>query len=163
VAKSFLIDGYNLGFKVPAIADTIKAGKTDLAIRQIVAHVQPLARQKNVSVLIIFDGKYGINSSKPNTGSLKIRFTKKPRIADDEIRDIIRKSTQKDRLIVVSSDNEIRFTAQDHGVEFMRSEEFLKQIANKTKFQSNETHLKYDPDKVDIDYWLDQFQSKKND
>jgi len=161
--QTYIIDGYNLGFKIPAIAEKIKSGQTELAVRQIVSKVQSMVKGNAGSVIIVFDGKYGNRNSVQGSGLIKIKFTRKPKIADDEIREMIRNRKPKELLTIVSSDNEIRFTAQDHGVKVLRSEEFLKSFKDRKAKHAGESSEKPDPGEVDIDYWLDQFRSKSDD
>ncbi len=160
--KHYIIDGYNLGFKIPAVARLIKAGDTDIAVRKIIQKVQQLIKQTASDALIIFDGR-GHHSDLPQSfGNVRIAFSRKPRTADDEIRDFVRNRESLSNWIVVSSDNEIRFTAQDHGAVSLKAEAFLKQ-ATKSAGKHPSEQKKYNPRDIDVDYWMKQFRSNEDD
>lgn len=154
MAIRYIIDGYNLGFKDPDTSALIRAGKTDQAIRRIVGIVQKRLKDRDAQAVIYFDGNDGTGF--PSTHKIHVRFSKHSRTADDEIRDFIRNAERLDNWVVVSSDNEIRYTAQDHGAKVMHSNEFLN-LAGSTSDFNEEARQKRDPDNIDIDYWLRQF------
>jgi predicted RNA-binding protein with PIN domain len=157
---SYLIDGYNVGFKIPQVAKLIKSGKTDLAVDAIISRIQSLLIKKSARALIVFDGIAQAPGLPRSHGNIRVEFSRKPRTADDEIRDFISRKNHLENWVVVSSDNEIRYTAQDHGARALRSEEFVKLLSSVNQSQaSSENHQKYDPKNIDLDYWMEQFRS----
>lgn len=117
-----LIDGYNLlnsrSFPVPERLDL--EGKREHMIRILKSY----AGRSNVRISLVFD-----NSQKPSrqvSGErhIKIIFSAPGQEADDVIRQMIRKEKSPASLTVVSSDLAIRFSAKDHGISSLSSEEF---------------------------------------
>jgi len=94
---------------------------------------------------------------------IKLLFSQKPQTADDIIRDFIRKTTNIENWFVVSSDNEIRFTAQDHGAKALKSTDFLKQTFAQKKIENQMSQKKTNPDNVDVEYWRKLFESGNKD
>ncbi|KAA3614108.1 MAG: hypothetical protein D8M58_18105 [Calditrichaeota bacterium] len=155
---NYIIDGFNLGFKIDHIAQNIKKGQTDLAIKQIIRFVLSKIKSPGKKI-IVFDGREQSGQSHQQMAGIKLIFSRKPQTADDIIRDFIRKTKNIENWFVVSSDNEIIFTAQDLGAKAIKSDQFLKQSAAAKK---NKTHIqdkKSNPENVDVDYWKKLFEA----
>jgi len=162
--KFYLIDGYNVGFKLPEIAELIKAGRTDEAVQRITTRIQNFLRGKGEKAWIVFDGVKSSTTHPHSAAHIKVEFSRKPETADDYIRSFVRNHTKLQNCIVVSSDNEIRYTALDHGARALKSEEFVKLL--KTGSQSpkqSQNSQKYNPQNIDLDYWMEQFRSDDDD
>ena len=155
---NYIIDGYNLGFKISSIAKWISAGETENAIQLIRNYVMSRLGQKADQIILVFDGKTGNPAGNPKHGKIKILFSKKPQTADDIIRQFIRSQKNTSQWIVVSSDSEIRFTAEDMGAKAMTSENLIASLKqNRNKSQTKINNEKYQPENVDVNYWLDKF------
>ncbi len=156
--KNYIIDGYNLGFKIPSIAKWIKNGKTAYAIQLIKNFIINNLVQTSNQVILVFDGKSEIIGNDSKQGKLYVKFSKKPQTADDIIRQSIRSQKNPSQWIVVTSDSEIRFTAEDMGAVVMTSENLIGSIKqNRSKSQIQCHREKYQPENIDVNYWLDQF------
>ena len=156
--QNYIIDGYNLGFKIPSIAKWISAGDTYSAVQLIKNYLLNSLIQKANQIVLVFDGKAGGNSGNSKQGKMRILFSKKPETADDIIRQFIRSHQNASHWIVVSSDSEIRYTAKDMGATALSSENLIasiKKAENKTQFNTNKE--KYQPENVDVNYWLKKF------
>ena len=160
---NYIIDGYNLAFVTDTISQTLKKGDTEIAIKQLIHYVRSVVNKKNSKVIIVFDGPNDSQPKKLREGSVDILFSKKPQTADDIIRTFIRKTANKSKWTVVSSDNEIIFTAEDHGVNTMKSSQFkdlkIKQAKSK---KSLGIENKSNPNNIDVNYWKEIFNSGKN-
>jgi len=160
---NYIIDGFNLGFKNPSIAKTLKKGETDQAIRQILTLVNGHLTNTAGKIIVVFDGRRGISAAYSTFPGIQVVFSKKPQTADDIIRNSLRKSSEAAKWMVISSDNEILFTARDQGAKSMRAEVFLKKQSGKSdRNMSVENNQKYNPGNVDIEFWLKQFGNEKN-
>ena len=156
--KNYIIDGYNLGFKIPSIAKRISAGDTDRAIQSIKSYLVNELLQKANQIIIVFDGKKGNSGGNSRQGKIQVIFSKKPETADDIIRRHIRSIKNADQWIVVSSDAEIRNTAKDMGATAISSESIIartNQNQKDTLFKNSKE--KYQPENVDVNYWLEKF------
>lgn len=157
--KNYIVDGYNLGFKIPSIAKWISAGNTDRAIQSIKNILFNTLSQKANKIILVFDGKDGYSTGNFGQGKFQVIFSKKPESADDIIRRYIRSQKNASEWIVISSDLEIRNTAKDMGAKAIPSEKFITTIDQSqkdTRFKNNRE--KYQPENVDIDYWLNKFK-----
>ena len=156
--KNYIIDAYNLGFKIPAISDWIKSGETEKAIQLIINYVTKALIRKANKIIIVFDGKSGNPGNDSRQGKVQILFSKKPESADDIIRRHMRSLNNASEWIVVTSDSEIRWTAEDMGAQVISSENFIVsqlQTGHKNKTRINQE--KYNPEDIDMDYWLNKF------
>ena len=161
---NYIIDGFNLAFKIESIAQSIKIGDTNKAIKQLIFFVQSRLSGKNSKIIIVFDGQDNNQPKKTSYNGASILFSKKPQTADDIIRDFIRKTHQIKNWIVISSDNEIIYTAKDHGAKTMKSVDFIKiQKTNSAKNDLSIEKEKSDPENIDVDYWRKIFNSGKNE
>lgn len=156
--KNYIIDGFNLGFKIPGIAQWITSGHIDQAIKLIINHIQSSISAKADNILLVLDGRYQNSSSITVSKKIKIRFSRKPQTADDIIRDFIRTQEKPGNWVVVSSDHEIINTARAMGAEVLPSEKLIEAGSVKAKkSQPRERQEKYNPEHIDMDYWLKKF------
>jgi len=162
---NYIIDGFNLAFVVKNITGTIKEGATEKAIRQLIHFVRSAINIQNSKVIIVFDGADDNQPKKIKDGAITILFSKKPQTADDIIRNFIRKTANKDQWTVVTSDNEILFTARDHGMQIIQSATFKNMEKQKERDTSNSEmeKSKHNPDNIDLDYWRDIFNAGQNE
>ena len=158
--QKYLIDGYNLGHKIPEVVQLLKRKDFYAAIERIVHIVEARLNARRNRVIIVFDGKKGLFDFPRNSFAVEIIFSRKPQEADDIIRDILRHEPSPSDWTVISSDNEILRTARDLGAKFIRSESFVgSQTSSSEKYGLKETRQKYDPENVDVNYWLRLFGS----
>lgn len=156
--KKYIIDGYNLIFKDPLASQLMRDGKYDQAIETTIRKIEANLNQTAEQIIIVLDGNKDPQRHILTGPKTRIIYSKKPRIADDVIRDHIRKTNNPQQWIVVSSDHEIINTAKDMGAQSVKSEYLQKSNLKKSKKSSGKsTHIKYNPGVVDVDYWLKQF------
>jgi predicted RNA-binding protein with PIN domain len=159
--KNYIIDGYNLAFKAPAIAALMRAGKIDQAVRQVILHAQ-----KNYAaaaqIIIVFDGRQGIPPEAETFGNIRVIFSKKPQTADDVIRAFLRNAADAPKWTVISSDHQIQNTAKDMGAVVLKSEQAWEPRKSQPTPRKEVSGEKAKPTKVDLDYWLDVFGEKKS-
>jgi len=156
--NNYIIDAFNLGFKIPIIAQWISKGEIDRAIQLIINHINANLSTKAKKIIMVFDGKHGNPNQTWSHKKIQIKFSKKPQTADDIIRNFIRNQNNACDWIVVSSDNEIRNTARAMGAKIISSDDLAsinrEEKNHKKPMEQNE---KYNPQTVDVDYWLKQF------
>ncbi len=162
--KKFIIDGYNLAHKHPEISTWLKKGDTDKTIRLMINWLLQLSAMRKSQIILVLDGKEGFFKEQNYSSAIKLIFSQKPQTADDIIRDYVRNAANPAELTIVSSDNEILFTAKDHGARTIKSEDFIsKYVIKKSskKIRSPKNSEKYNPENVDMEYWLKQFGDDK--
>jgi predicted RNA-binding protein with PIN domain len=158
----YIIDGYNLAFKIENIYKTINQGQTQKAISQLVHFVRSVLNKKNSKIIIVFDGQTTNPFDKQEYPGVEVIFSKKPQTADDIIRNFIRNTANKNKWTVISSDTEIIYTAKDHGAKSITADNFLKMKSTTPKKDTLKSiELKRNPDNIDMDYWRKIFNSGK--
>jgi len=161
---NYIIDGFNLAFKIENISQTIKNGNTENAISLLIHFVQAILNKRSSKIIIVFDGQDDNQPKKIKHSGVDILFSKKPQTADDLIRNFIRKTNNIQKWTVVSSDNEIIYTAKDHGAKTMKSVDFInlkKRHSAKDTFEKE--NEKRNPENIDVDYWREIFNSGKSE
>lgn len=157
---NYIIDGFNLAFKIERISRLIRQGAIDIAVQQTVHFVSQKLNANKGRVLLIFDGQAHSHSVPPAAHGITIRFSKKPQLADDIIREFIRSTDNLQNWTVVSSDNEIRFTAQDHGARSITSKQFIQLVPRQSKKRGNKGNSeKPGSENIDIEYWKKIFDT----
>ena len=151
---NYIIDAYNVGHKISAAAEWLSKGQTEKAIPIILSHIQSALPQAG-EIIAVFDGKSGNLQSRFPSTRIKIKFSKKPQTADDIIRNFIRRQANPSNWTVVSSDNEIVYTARDMGAKVQTAQQFTNAKTPKTRISENPE--KYQPGNVDVDEWLKIF------
>lgn len=165
--KRIIIDGYNLlnsrSFSAPAHLDL--EGQRNHLVR-LLASYAGIAR---VSVTLVFDNSQKMASSSTQEKNVKVVFSRPGQEADDVIKAMVRRVRNPAQLTVVSSDRAIRFSAKDHGVSALTSEEFCTVMnAGNASASGNDSPAvrpsspaaKYDTDisESEVQFWKDLFE-----
>lgn len=159
---NYIIDGFNLAFKIGSIATELKNGNIDLAIRKISQFVKSRISGNKNRIILVLDGHDDFRPEKSNQSGISIIFSKKPQTADDIIRDFIRTTKNIRQWCVISSDNEILFTAKDHGAQNMKSADFIRLTAKSKQDLPEAYSKKTDPKNIDMDYWRSVFGTNED-
>lgn len=162
--KTYLIDGYNLGHKIPQVKQFLNQQNFAAAIEAIIQAVQQRLNSRKNRVIIVFDGKRGVFASPAGITSIEIKFSRKPQEADDVIRQYLRRAKDTSDIVVISSDRAIINSARDLGAQALTSEEFyFSKKQKKSGSNSSALNEKPDPEQVDLDYWLEQFKQRDDE
>lgn len=114
----YLIDGFNLLHKIPAIRDSLSPHQDLIQfIRQ-----NRLTGSRNNRVVIAFDGH---DNGAVWEKEFRIFFSGN-RIADDIIKEEITKLKNKSQVVVVSDDREVKSYAKFEGAQTLGTREFIK-------------------------------------
>lgn len=154
---NYIIDGFNLAFKISTIKSEIESGNMDNAIRKLIQFVRTRIKIPENHVILVLDGREFSSSQSYNSPGVKIMFSSSPQTADDIIRNFIRNTKNISKWCVVSSDNEILFTAQDHGAQRLKSADFIRKTSNYASDIPDAYNKKTDPKNIDMDYWRSIF------
>ncbi len=133
MVKHFLIDGYNLAYKLYTVKNNLQQVRDK--VQRLVSNY---AMRKKCQATIVFDGKWNLDTVE-HYSNVTVVFTTSGEIADTRIKKIIDETPNKSSLCVVSSDREILRYAQVSRTQTMRSEEFLFDL--KTDATSNSKKL----------------------
>ena len=119
-----LVDGYNAQFHIDRRDFTSGAARRTLvnALRRL----RDAATVKH-RVVVVFDSTLpGERIPRSSLGGVEIRFTEKDVIADEEIIDLV---ADLDRVVVISSDREVREEAETGGAVVLWSESLAEWLA----------------------------------
>jgi predicted RNA-binding protein with PIN domain len=163
--KKYIIDGYNL-LKSSAFNVPLNLSLEDQR-NHLIRMIKSFSQSEQSEVLIIFDNSLSFSTNRNiGSGRIRIKFTKASMEADDLIKKIIRNEKNPKRLIIVSSDRAIQYTAKDHGAAILSSEDYYR-IIEKRESSTGDTNKsdfnqeKYDPNlgKKEIQYWKELFKN----
>lgn len=163
--KKYIIDGYNL-LKSSAFNVPLNLSLEDQR-NHLIRMVKSFSQSEQCEVLIIFDNSLSFTTNRNiGSGRIRIKFTKASMEADDLIKKIIRNEKNPARLIIVSSDRAIQYTAKDHGATSLSSEDYYR-IVEKREPSARDTNIsdineeKYDPNlgEKEIQYWKELFKN----
>ncbi len=167
--KRILIDGYNLlhskSFHVPRYLDL--EGKREHLLRML----QTYAAQNGTQLIIVFDNSQKFAQRFTPKKNIYIIFCNPGQEADEVIKKMVRKEKKRDTLTVVSSDRAIRFSAKDHGVTSLSSEEFCTIMSagaarpSSPSSQQSVPSKKYDSNIGDdeVRFWMNLFDRDRED
>lgn len=130
-----VIDGYNLIPKIPSLTGlSLEEARSNLTARLV--QYKTLKPNK---ITVVFDGRSSLSefAASYQERGIHVIFSAHPQTADDVIIDLIKK--EKNRLIVVSSDQMILKEAQRQGSVFVNSREFYQKMQN-TMFTEKDSH-----------------------
>lgn len=112
-----LVDGYNVQFHIDR--EEFMSGA---ARRQLIGVIERLRRKARAPhrFVIVYDSTLpGDRDARTSTGGVEIRFAEAERIADEEI---IELAGELNRVVVISSDREVREGSEDAGAAVLWSE-----------------------------------------
>jgi predicted RNA-binding protein with PIN domain len=158
MSNHIIIDGWNVCWKIPALAEMIPTDLEGVRSRfnQLVAgHFAA----KKLTYQIVYDGQPQFFTDLDRSDK-KVLFSRNPEKADDLIIRHLIKQRNKKNWTVVSSDNRLSRQAEDLGAKTISSEEFIKRL-NRRKPEKPENIQKSNPrlDQNELNYWLDKFSN----
>ncbi|MCF7886993.1 MAG: NYN domain-containing protein [Candidatus Omnitrophica bacterium] len=134
----FIIDGYNLVYKIPEVKSS-SAPCSDLLI---FIHKNKLTGSFNNDVWVVFDG--GRPPYQINNFQYKIIFSGQES-ADDRIIKKVEQAKNRKQIIVVTDDRQLAYRARFLGGKNIRIDEFISKIKKKEKKEKKEEikNIKY--------------------
>jgi predicted RNA-binding protein with PIN domain len=131
MSRQFLVDGYNVMKKLPALAAladrSLEEGRAGLA--RLIRERRPHGRGQN-SITVVYDGQEGISPSiGPDDISTDVRviFTRGGS-ADDHIRRCVEDAADPRVIICVTDDRELAFACRHRGAQIWSVAEFAAQV-----------------------------------
>jgi len=155
-----IIDGYNLLRQTQGLYAELNEELSSAGLCQVLSS---WASKCGREVLVIFDGyppaDFAATYSK-RFDRLEIIFSRSNKTADQVICEHVKSSSSPRRLIVVSSDNQIRRVAARRRCKLLRSLEFWQQVCKELSRPSRPkepSEKRTGLDAGQVDYWLEQF------
>ena len=160
MTNKIIIDGWNVCWKIPEIAELIP-NNLAMARKKFNLAINNYFQKKKSVYKIIYDGQPGIVSSKNEFKGQDVQFSKNPESADQKIISFLKIQKNPSIWTVVSSDRELSGRAKNLGVNVIASEDFILKL-RKSKIQLNDDSKKNNPNlsKNEINEWLDLFNNQ---
>ena len=125
----YLIDGYNLMFRVLRAGDDLQAQRERI-IRDLNAKIQFL----DLDATIVFDAHYQIGDShRTHYRQVEILFTAQGETADEHILSTLKKAKEPSEYTVVTSDKKLAWLSRRKLAKTETVEEFLSLLARRFK------------------------------
>jgi predicted RNA-binding protein with PIN domain len=156
---AYLIDGNNLLGRIAPHELREKGGRDGLVVRLLA-----FQRVTRARIHLVFDGNpEPTPTDVPVNPKFTIYFPGAGGSADDVIRGMIERQTDRRRFFVVSSDRAIRELAKKRGLEAVTSDAFARELKAAIKEGKKRRELEKRaeiPSSLEIDLWDEVFKSK---
>ena len=152
----YLIDGHNL---IPKLGLRLDEPDDEL---ELVRLLQDFARIRRQQVEVYFDGAPAGQAGTRKFGTIKAHFVRLGQTADSAIRkrlESMEKSAKN--WTVVSSDHEVQGAARVNQAQFIRAEEFVKQIRSALTGGTKQSETDVNISSREVDEWLKLFGKKE--
>jgi len=155
----FLVDGHNLIAAMPGISLSDLDDEHAL-IKQLMQY----SRRHRRSITVYFDRGSLLAPKISNVAGVKIHFARPPRTADDALRDRIRQlGKEAPNWTVVSSDREVRQTAQNAGARVLDSQTFAQWLVTPSASQAEVEKPDLQLSSDEIDQWEQLFRGSNSE
>jgi len=156
--RSLIIDGYNLAHAWKEVR-TVLLKNQQQGRERLLDLLRRYKKATGQEITVVFDGPR--ESSQPRRQTvqgIKTAYSAYPKTADDEIQKMIQACSDKGRLLVISSDNQVSGFAKRRNVEAMGSGTFAQKAEQAMAGPSGSEEK---PQKSDVAEWLKFFKRDK--
>ncbi len=156
---AYLIDGNNLLGRIAPHELREPSGRDGLVVRLLA-----FQRVTHARIHLVFDGNPEVTPTDMVVNpKFSIHYPGEGQSADDVIKDMIARQTDRRRFFVVSSDRAIREMAKKSGLEAVTSDVFARELKAAIKEGKKRRELEKRteaPTHLEIDLWDEVFKSK---
>jgi predicted RNA-binding protein with PIN domain len=156
---AYLIDGNNLLGRIAPNELREKLGRDGLVVRLLAYQRVTRAR-----IRLVFDGPADQTPTDvPVNAKFTVHYPGEGQTADDLIREMIARQTDRRRFFVVSSDRAIRELARKRGLESVTSDVFARELKAAIKEGKKRRELEKRteaPSALEVELWDEVFKSK---
>ena len=161
--KILIIDGYNLIHAAPHRFQKM----IELENRR--SHLLKILKSSGLlrydKIIVVFDGQLSdFPNVKESEGKVVVIYSGKHQEADEVIQELIRKEAQNSQVKIVSSDQEIRNSARDHGTKVVSSQQFWQSLSPASQKKSRTSEGLPTPDRQlsdkEVKEWMRIFKSR---
>lgn len=157
---AYLIDGNNLLGRIAPHELREPSGRDGL-----VARLLAFQRVTRARIHLVFDGNPDVTPTDVVVNpKFTVHFPGEGQSADDVIREMIDRQTDRRRFFVISSDRAIRDLARKKGLEAVTSDVFARELKTAIKEGKKRRELEKrteTPTGLEIDLWNEMFRSKR--
>ena len=125
-----IIDGYNLMFAPRRHSTKLVGKRTGAERKKLIARLAAYGAAANEDITLVFDGARGGWPMRrvENAQGIQVVYSGAVESADDEIERLVRTQIDPSRVLVVSSDAELRKAVGKLGARVTRSADFNRQM-----------------------------------
>lgn len=159
MAKTIIIDGYNLAFASNRVRPVLLKDKQkgrDLLIELLAGYKKAFG----YDITVVFDGVAGVVDKTSNKRGVKIAFSRPPQNADQVIKNKVETLKKSKTITVVTSDREIVNYVKGRRVETVGSKTFLDRMEQELARRGAD---KEKPGKIDVKEWMEYFGFKEKE
>jgi predicted RNA-binding protein with PIN domain len=155
-----LIDGWNVCWKIPEIAECIPHRLRE-ARHKFKMLIKNVMTNKKITYQIIYDGQPDLAATDSAVKDSHIRFSRSPENADRLIISFLQKQQKPGTWTIVTSDRDLARKVKSLDAHVMSSNDFITYLQKHKNQQPNESD-RNDPllSRHEIEYWLQKFKNK---
>jgi predicted RNA-binding protein with PIN domain len=158
----YVIDGYNLAHRIPAIAAML-GSDLERARERLVDRLAGFAAVRRARVTVVFDGTGFKGSRGQGFKGVEVVYSRSPESADKRIMALIERERKVRSWVVVSSDNAIKRHARDYGAKIMTSDEFAALLDAPPPRPRRVTREEPKLSAAEVDEWLRYFRTGRSE
>ena len=152
----YMIDGHNL---IPKLGLRLDDPEDEM---ELVRLLQDFARIKRQQVDVYFDGAPVGQAGMRKLGTIKAHFVRQGSTADAAIRKRLEDMGKSAKnWTIVSSDHEVQRAARVHQAQFVRSEDFVKQVRTTLTTGAKQTDANTKISAKEVEEWLNLFDNNR--
>ncbi len=158
-----IVDGHNLTFADDRAADLLEAGDPERSRNRVLEIVTRYAVSTGQRAHVVFDGTGGAYIPQAPRERVRFTFAGEYRTADQAIVRMVRDTTGRRDLTVVSNDRELRADAKRMGANTLRVDELLEHVARVRQAERERDNAPEPRAKktgaagAEVEYWLSEF------
>ncbi len=158
-----IVDGHNLTFADDRASDLLEAGDPERSRNRVLEIVTRYAVSTGQRAHVVFDGTGGGYTPQAPRERVRFTFAGEYRSADQAIVRMVRDTTGRRDLTVVSNDREVLAAAKRMGANTLRVDDLLEHVA---RVQSQKRKRDKAPEPrakqtgatpAEVEYWLGEF------
>jgi predicted RNA-binding protein with PIN domain len=157
--QTVIIDGYNV--LLSSAGNRFTGSSLEQRRDRLIQFLNAALAGKRKKVIVVFDSEPGWELPQTERrGIVEIRFSRKPKGADDLIAGIAAKAS---RPLVVSADRELVSRVTFSGAQVLTPAELIHQLIRPCRKRTKDDEKPTPPTENEIAYWEDLFAKRKND
>ena len=152
----YMIDGHNL---IPKLGLRLDEPDDEM---ELVRLLQDFARIRRQQVDVYFDGAPMGHAGTRKLGTIKAHFVRQGQTADSAIRRRLEEMGKSAKnWVIVSSDHEVQSAAKVNQAQFIRAEEFVKQLRSALITITKEENADSKMSAKEVEEWMKIFSKGK--
>ncbi|MEY2817923.1 MAG: NYN domain-containing protein [Chloroflexota bacterium] len=152
----YMIDGHNL---IPKLGLRLDEPDDEM---ELVRLLQDFARIRRQQVDVYFDGAPVGHAGTRKLGTIKAHFVRQGQTADSAIRRRLEEMGKSAKnWVIVSSDHEVQSAAKVNQAQFIRAEEFVKQLRSALITITKEENADSKMSAKEVEEWMKIFSKGK--